>query len=658
ATRLDEIAERLGELTDVPALLLWGPRDPVFSDVYLRDLRKRMPHADVHRYGGASHLVTEDAPQAATHVWQWLGDLADEPDADPTAVDLALTSPRSREGAPAPEPDAAGPALPNQSPTEPLWSELSARATDSATAIVELGAHGRTVPFAQLEATVRHLAAGLGGAGGRPGHRVAMLVPPGADLTAAVYACWRVGASVVVADAGLGVSRMGRALRGAAPDHVIGIAKGLLLARAARVPGQLIAAGAVDRATMVLVGASHSLADLARSGRSQPLAALPPAGDDPEMAVLFTSGATGPPKGVVYRQHQLRAQLTALRTTYGLTTDDRLVAAFAPFALYGPALGLGSAVPDMDVTAPGTLTATALADAVSAVEGTVVFASPAALRNVVATAHDLTPAHRRALAGVRLLMSAGAPVPSSLLREVTALLPAAEAHTPYGMTECLPVADISLTEIEALGAEDGVCVGQPVVGVTVAVSALDAEGRAVGEPAVVAGVTGEVCVRAAHLKDRYDQLWATERASRRSSGWYRTGDVGHLDDEGRLWVEGRLVHVVTGPDGPVTPVGPEQRIEGLPQVAMAAVVGVGPSATQQTVVVIVRSGSAPPSEQRDGLADPDLSAAVRALAGVPVAAVLVARALPVDIRHASKIDRSRVSIWATGVLVGERVGRP
>ncbi|MEP7332274.1 MAG: hydrolase, partial [Terracoccus sp.] len=119
-----------------------------------------------------------------------------------------------------------------------------------------------------------------------------------------------------------------------------------------------------------------------------------------------------------------------------------------------------------------------------------------------------------------------------------------------------------------------------------------------------------------------------------------------------------LVHVVTGPDGPVTPVGPEQRIEGLPQVAMAAVVGVGPSATQQTVVVIVRSGSAPPSEQRDGLADPDLSAAVRALAGVPVAAVLVARALPVDIRHASKIDRSRVSIWATGVLVGERVGRP
>ncbi|WP_254666599.1 alpha/beta fold hydrolase [Humibacillus sp. DSM 29435] len=639
APRLDDIAARLSELADVPALLLWGPRDPVFSDVYLRDLRKRMPHADVHRYEGASHLVTEDAPLAATHVWQWLADLADLPEADREA-------------------DASDPPPTDQSAGEPLWAALSARSNDHATAIVELGAHERRVSFAQLESTVRDLAAGLVGAGVRPGHRVAMLVPPGADLSAAVYACWRVGASVVVADAGLGVRRMGRALRGSAPDHVIGIAKGLLLARAAGVPGQLIAAGPLDRATMALVGAAHSLADLARSGRSTPLPALPSPDGDPEMAVLFTSGATGPPKGVVYRQGQLRAQLAALRTTYRLTTEDRLVAAFAPFALYGPALGLGSAVPDMDVTAPDTLTATALADAVSAVDGTVVFASPAALRNVVATAHDLTPQHRHALAGVRLLMSAGAPVPASLLRAMTEVLPAAEAHTPYGMTECLPVADISLTEIEALGAGDGVCVGHPVAGVTVAVIALDADGRAVGDPAVTAGVTGEVCVRAAHLKDRYDQLWATERASRHSSGWHRTGDAGHLDDDGRLWVEGRLVHVVTGPDGPVTPVGPEQRIEALPQVDTAAVVGVGPAATQQTVVVVVRSGTAPPGEPRDGLAAPDLSAAVRASAGVPVAAVLVARALPVDIRHASKIDRSRVSDWATSVLVGKRAGRP
>ncbi len=120
-------------------------------------------------------------------------------------------------------------------------------------------------------------------------------------------------------------------------------------------------------------------------------------------------------------------------------------------------------------------------------------------------------------------------------------------------------------------------------------------------------VTGEVCVAGAHVKDRYDKLWATERLSSRNSGWHRTGDVGHLDTAGRLWIEGRLVHVITTADGPVTPVGIEQRVESLAEVPLAAVVGVGPAGTQQ-VVIVIETGS-------DGLADPQLTAAVRAAAG-------------------------------------------
>jgi acyl-coenzyme A synthetase/AMP-(fatty) acid ligase len=295
----------------------------------------------------------------------------------------------------------------------------------------------------------------------------------------------------------------------------------------------------------------------------------------------------------------------------------------------------------------------ALADAAAAIGATLVFASPAALRNVVLTASRLTEEHRAALARIRLVLSAGAPVSLPLLRRVQTVLPAAELHTPYGMTEVLPVTDIALPELENAGRGNGVCVGRPLPGVRLGISPLDALGQANGPPQDVVDVTGEICVSAAHVKDRYDRLWATERASSRDQGWHRTGDVGHLDATGRLWVEGRMAHVITTADGPLTPVRGEQRIEAEAPVTGAALVGVGPQGTQQPVAVVV-----PTSPARAGLADDGLAQAARIAADIPLAAVLSVRALPVDIRHAAKIDRTRLARWAENVLSGGRVGHP
>jgi acyl-coenzyme A synthetase/AMP-(fatty) acid ligase len=275
-----------------------------------------------------------------------------------------------------------------------------------------------------------------------------------------------------------------------------------------------------------------------------------------------------------------------------------------------------------------------------------VFASPAALANVARTREGVAP-----MPDVRLLLSTGAPVPAELLREVLVLMPAAQAHAPYGMTEVLPVADIELAEMEKAGEGNGTCVGRPVPGVSVRISALDAVGAAVGPLTDRAGVTGEVCVQAAHTKQRYDRLWVTERAASRDPGWHRTGDVGHLDEDGRLWIEGRMVHVIVTSEGPVTPVGMERRVERIPGVFRAAAVGIGPRGAQQ-VVIVLETGSA-----RNGLAPDGLREAVRRLVG-PVPAVLTVDALPVDIRHNSKIDRLRVGRWAQRVLGGGRVGRP
>ena len=624
---LTAVADGLAELTDVPALLLWGPRDPVFTARHLADLRARMPQADVQRYPRASHLVTEDVPEAAEHVWRWVQERSV---ADPVPAGEARALDR----------------LP--------WAAQQARRDDPSVAVAEvLDGQVDTTSFAELETRIADLAAGLRADGVRPGDRVALLIPPGVDLTVAVYACWRAGAVIVVADAGLGLRGLGHALRSAAPDYVIGIRRALLAVRALGVPGRLIPAGDQPGRVGEALGWRPSLAELARRGAGMP--ALPPPHQDAEAAVLFTSGATGPAKGVVYTLTQLSAQIDLVRQAMGLTAEDRLVAAFAPFALYGPALGVGAVVPDMTVTAPATLTATALADAVAAIDATVVFASPAALRNVVATAVGLSEEQHRVLGGVRRVMSAGAPVPLPLLRRVAGVLPNAELHTPYGMTEALPVTDISLAQIEAAGVGNGVCVGQPLPGVRVRLSSLDALGRADGELTDEPEVTGEICVAGPHVMDHYDRLWVTQQASARNPGWHRTGDVGHLDSGGRLWVEGRLVHLITAAGGPVTPVGVEQRIEAMPGVAAAAVVGVGPTGTQQLVAVVV-----PPTEitrPHGSLAPSGLTAAIRAAVEVPVAAVLLARDLPTDIRHNSKIDRVAVGRWAGRILSGQRGGR-
>ncbi|HEV7622805.1 MAG TPA: AMP-binding protein, partial [Amnibacterium sp.] len=242
-----------------------------------------------------------------------------------------------------------------------------------------------------------------------------------------------------------------------------------------------------------------------------------------------------------------------------------------------------------------------------------------------------------------------APLPRPLLEQAVRLLPDASIHTPYGMTECLLVTDVDLDGIRAAGTGPGVCVGPPVPGVELRVTPLDPLGRPAGGPTAEPDVLGEIEIRAPHMLAGYDRLWRTDRAARTRDGWHRTGDVGRLDPEGRLHVEGRLPHVVSTADGVVTPVAIEQAAESA-GVRRAAAVAVGPAGTQQLVVVAEGHPA--------GLAPPAVAAAVRAAVPRPVAAVLGTPRLPTDVRHNSKIDRTRVAGWATRVLGGDRTSRP
>jgi acyl-coenzyme A synthetase/AMP-(fatty) acid ligase len=670
-SELERIAAGVATL-DLPALMLWGPRDPIFNDYYLDDLIERLPHANVHRFEGAGHLVAEDAPYAES-VLTWLSD---------NAASLAhpgSTSPSPRE--------AIAPASPESDDSKfvPLWHNLDERADDTATAVIDMSTRGQRGPqqvsWRQLSDRVNRIAAGLSAIGVRKGHRVSLLVPPGPTLTAVVYACLRIGAVIVVADAGLGVKGLTRAVRGSWPDFIIGEAAGLIAARTLGWPGVRISTAQLPKVSAATLGVSYSLRDIITLGADTPIPAPPRSEDD--AAILFTSGSTGPAKGVVYRHGQLSALRDVLASHFEVTADTGLVTGFAPFALLGPALGTRSVTPEMDVSAPRTLTARAVAAAVEASGASMVFLSPAAILNVVATAGDLTPQDRSGLERVRTFLSTGAPIGAELLASAGTIMPNATPHSPYGMTECLLVTDITLDGIRAIAgnADTGVCVGRPIGENRVRISALDSDGAATGAPSTEPGVLGEIIISAPHLKDHYDRLWLTDREAARETTidtdaadspdatdspvatdapdapharWHRTGDVGHLDDLGRLWVEGRLPHVIVTATGPVAPVGAEQDVEGVTAVRRAAVIGVGPHRLRQAVAVVE---TIPPT-RRPGLASPVLASAVRASTTLPLVAVLAVPQLPTDIRHNSKIDRSRLSEWAGRLLAGGKPTAP
>ena len=710
-TPMQRIAEQIRDL-DVPAFFQWGTKDPVFQRRYLFDLMERMPQAKVHRYEKASHLVIEDYDIASPMIsWlaQTFGTREDGALVPPHNVEAEHRAARARrhgltagEGATAEGTEGAVPAA-----FRPMLVALTERANDASTAVVDMDPKGdgttvsMTLTWAELNQQVNAAATRLHALGVRPGDRVNLMVPPGACLTTLIYACMKLGAVIVVADTGLGIPGLTRALKGANPSFLVGIPAALSAARTLLWPGVRISVEPLGSVQEKLLGVAGSVftAPAADGTPGAPVPTptvveFPSPVPDADAAVLYTSGSTGPAKGVVYTQRQLAGMRDAIANTYGFAPGSGLVAGFAPFALLGPALGATSVTPTMDVTRPKTLTASALASAAAAIDASVVFASPAALVNVVATADELNAEQRAALAKVQTVLSAGAPIPVPLLEALSALVPNASLHTPYGMTEGLPVTDVSFEMIRQAIAEgtpnaagevldpfarDGVCVGFAVYGAAVAIAPLLQDGSVADELTHEPGVTGEILVSAPHVKDRYDTLWVTEEQSISTPGWHHTGDVGHLDASGRLWVEGRLADVLLSSQGVLTPVAAEQSAESLPEVRRAALVAVGPAGTAAPVLVIEASANTAALEARqsasglkralldrvpganrfpiaEGVAPFELSQLVRQKVakdtGVELAAVLVVHEHPTDIRHNSKIDRPALGEWASKVLAG------
>lgn len=527
---------------------------------------------------------------------------------------------------------------------------------------------GATLSFGRLHERIAAATSGLMALGLRPGDRTVLLVPPGPDFAVAAFALLACGAVPVLVDPGMGLRRVRRALSEVAPVAFVGSPRAHLARRvlgwAPSVRHAVLAGTAVvpDGAT---AGAGViSLAEIERMGGREH--AWRPQPSDAEAAVLFTSGSTGTPKGVVYRHPHFAAQITALRRVYDLRAGEVTVATFPPFALFGPALGMTTVLPRMDFTRPAAADPRRLFAAIDGTAAAVLFASPALL-DVLASHGELTGA---GLSSLRLVLSAGAPVPVDLAVRTAALLPpSAVVSTPYGMTEALPVCAIGGDDLRATsGLHDpprGVCVGRPVPDTTVIVGEVSAAPQHTVTPVAHDGVVGELVVVGPQVTEAYvarPDATARAKTTFESRPAHRTGDLGWRDGQGRIWFAGRVVHRVMGPSGPLDPLPVEQVVTAHPAVHRAALVAVddAPVLVVQPTATWLRSARWRDRGARRRALVGELRARLDAYPHTAeVRGPVLRRHFPVDARHNAKVGYEQLARWAAARRRGRwvRVGR-
>ncbi|MEN0061784.1 MAG: fatty acid CoA ligase family protein [Myxococcota bacterium] len=508
----------------------------------------------------------------------------------------------------------------------------------------------RHMTFGRLTDRAKRLAAGFIKRGLTEGDRVMMLVPAGFEFFEVSLALWQIGAVPVLIDPGMGLSGFLSCTAQIRPRVLIGIPRGMLLAAVRSGPFRSVE----DRIT---VGGSTwfwggATLDACRS--ESPRTELAPADVDTEAGVLFTSGSTGPAKGVRYTHGMFGTQAERIQAMYDIVPGNLDVSCFLPFAMFSVAMGVTCVLPDMDFAKPATAAPRAILEAVEEHGASQLVASPAVLVRMAPWLAE----RGQEMPSLDRILTFGAPIPRPLHEAFrTVLREGAAIHTPYGATEALPVATIDghtiLAETGARSASgEGTCVGRPDESIEVRVLAITDEPLATMAEATVLppGEVGEITVRGVQVSREYKDRPDANAASKVQDGdtfWHRMGDLGYLDDQGRLWFCGRKSHRVTLADGRLRfPVPVEGIFNEHPAVRRSALVGV-----DGTAVLVV--------ELNAGVTEtPKLLDEIGALGrGHEVASdvtrLLVHPGFPVDRRHNAKIHRPEIAKWAAG-----RAGHP
>lgn len=501
--------------------------------------------------------------------------------------------------------------------------------------------------FQQLDEESDKLAFGLQSIGITRGVKTILMVKPCIDFFVLTYALFKVGAVPVVVDPGMGIKRMIECLDSAEPEAFIGIPLAHILRTVAFKSFKSVKIWVTVGKKLFWGG--YTL-DALRYLTDQPFDYVETHANE-TAAILFTTGSTGPAKGVIYTHGTFDAQVRNIESHFQIADDEIDLPTFPLFALFDPAIGMTAVIPDMDPTKPALVNPLKIIEAIENHGVTNMFASPALLNRVGKFGKE----HGVKLPSLRRVVSAGAPVAPANIEQFTSMFVGdTQVHTPYGATEAVPILSIAsdeiLSETKQFSEEGyGTCIGRPIEDADIKIIKIFDGPIPTWSDDLLAdkGEVGELTVKGSLVTQRYyDNPEADSLAKINENGEirHRMGDLGWRDNNGRVWFCGRKSHRVETADGTLFTINCEAIFNKHPDVYRSALVGVGPKGGQTPVIIIEMS----PESQRS---QNDLKNELLALAQTNeltkgIRELLFHKSFPVDIRHNSKIFREKLSLFA------------
>ncbi|MCH0562047.1 4-coumarate--CoA ligase family protein [Streptomyces sp. MUM 2J] len=465
----------------------------------------------------------------------------------------------------------------------PIHEAVLGRAAEfgDAPALID-GTDGTTLGYEQVDRFHRRVAAALAEAGVRKGDVLALHSPNTIAFPTAFYAATRAGACVTTVHPLATPEEFAKQLKDSAARWIVTVSP---LLQAARRAAEL--AGGIEEIFVCDSAPGHrSLIDMLASAAPEPDVRIDPAGD---VAVLpYSSGTTGIPKGVMLTHRQIATNLAQLAPAITAGPGDRILAVLPFFHIYGltalmnAPLRQGATV----VVLPRFDLETFLA-AIQEHRITGLYVAPPIV--LALAKHPLVAQYD--LSSLKYVVSAAAPLDAQLAAACSRRLGLPPVGQAYGMTELSPGTHV--VPLDAMHRAPAGTVGRLIAGTEMRIVSLDDSGKDLGT-----GEPGEILIRGPQVMKGYLGRPDATAAMIDPDGWLHTGDVGHVDEDGWLFVVDRVKELIKYKGFQVAPAELEALLLTHPGIADAAVIGVpGDQGTEIPRAYVVRQ------PESDGLSE-------------------------------------------------------